>query len=66
MTICIWWIGTETTISRPPVRKGLPFFGHLIKDCLERTHTAYDRERAFKAIELALSAQENAEVIKTV
>lgn len=47
-------------------KEGFPFFGRLIKDCLERTHTAYDQEIAFKAIELALTAQEQAQVITKV
>lgn len=44
-------------------REGFPFFGRLIRDCLDRTHTAFDPDRSFKAIELALEAQERAEVI---
>ncbi len=47
-------------------REGFPFFGRLINDCLARTHTAFDQQRAFKAIELALVAQENAEVVEFV
>ncbi|TVR74664.1 MAG: gfo/Idh/MocA family oxidoreductase [Spirochaetaceae bacterium] len=41
-------------------KEGFPFFGNLIRDCLERTQTAYSQHTAFKAIELALDAQENA------
>ena len=37
---------------------GFPFFGHLIRDCLDRTETAMTQEHAFKAAELCLKAQE--------
>ena len=37
---------------------GFPFFGQLIRDCLERTERAMTREHAFKAAELCLRAQE--------
>ncbi len=43
---------------------GFPFFGQLIRDCLDRTETAYDQEIEFKAIELAIQAQKNAQVIE--
>jgi len=39
---------------------GFPFFGQLILDCLNRTETAMTQERAFKAAELCLKAQEAA------
>jgi predicted dehydrogenase len=39
---------------------GFPFFGELIKDCLNRTETAMTQEHAFKAAELCLKAQEKA------
>lgn len=39
---------------------GFPFFGQLIKDCLDRTHTAMSQEHTFKAAELCLIAQEKA------
>ncbi|HET9376506.1 MAG TPA: Gfo/Idh/MocA family oxidoreductase [Chthoniobacterales bacterium] len=39
---------------------GYPFFGHLIRDCLERTDRAMSQEHIFKAAELALQAQEQA------
>jgi predicted dehydrogenase len=44
--------------------EGFPFFGRLIRDCLDRTHTAYCQETAFRAIELALDAQERAIVVE--
>ena len=42
---------------------GFPFFGALIRDCLERTETAITQEHAFLAAELCLRAQEQAEVL---
>ena len=44
--------------------EGFPFFGRFIRDCLDRTHTAFSQETAFKAIELALEAQEKAVVVE--
>ncbi|MCX7869277.1 MAG: Gfo/Idh/MocA family oxidoreductase [Terrimicrobiaceae bacterium] len=41
-------------------RVGYPFFGRLIRDCLERTETAMTQEHAFKAAELCLQAQAKA------
>lgn len=41
-------------------KEGFPYFGRLITDCLERTHTAFSQETTFKAIELALEAQQRA------
>ena len=40
---------------------GFPFFGQLVRDCLERTETAMTQAHAFKAAELALQAQAMAE-----
>lgn len=40
---------------------GFPFFGALIRDCLERTEHAMTQAHAFKAAELALRAQVLAE-----
>ncbi|ASK60967.1 oxidoreductase [Virgibacillus phasianinus] len=39
---------------------GFPFFGELIKDCMNRTEKAMTQEHAFKAAELCLIAQEKA------
>jgi predicted dehydrogenase len=39
---------------------GFPFFGQLIRDCLERTERAMTQEHAFKAAELCLEAQARA------
>lgn len=36
---------------------GYPYFGELIRDCLERTENAMSQEHAFKAAELAVRAQ---------
>ena len=45
-------------------KEGFPFFGRLIRDILDRTHTAYSQETAFRAIELAIEAQEKATVLE--
>ena len=39
---------------------GFPFFGRFIKDCIEGTETAMKMEHGFRAIELAIEAQEKA------
>ncbi|MRH45132.1 gfo/Idh/MocA family oxidoreductase [Aquibacillus halophilus] len=39
---------------------GFPFFGELIKDCINRTENAMTQDHAFKAAELCLIAQEKA------
>ena len=39
---------------------GYPFFGRFIRDCLDRTETAMGQAHAFRAIELAIEAQERA------
>lgn len=39
---------------------GYPFFGRLIRDCLDGTETAMTQTHAFKAAELCLQAQEQA------
>jgi len=43
---------------------GYPFFGQLILDCLNRTENAMTQEHAFKAAELCVRAQIQAEKIK--
>jgi predicted dehydrogenase len=43
---------------------GFPFFGQLLRDCLDRTTTAMSQEHAFKAAELCLHAQQQAERIE--
>lgn len=42
---------------------GFPFFGRLILDCIHRTENAMTQAHAFKAAELCLLAQQNAQVI---
>lgn len=42
-------------------RVGLPYYGQLIRDCLERTETAMTQAHAFKAAELCLKTQAFAE-----
>jgi predicted dehydrogenase len=41
-------------------KMGYPFFGDLIRDCLERTDRAMSQEHILKAAELCLKAQEQA------
>jgi predicted dehydrogenase len=43
---------------------GYPFFGELVRDCLDRTETAMSQEHAFKAAELSLIAQRQARRIE--
>ncbi|GGM37978.1 oxidoreductase [Paraliobacillus quinghaiensis] len=42
---------------------GFPFFGELIKDCVDRTEKAMTQAHVFKAAELCLEAQERAIVV---
>ena len=42
---------------------GFPFFGQLILDCINRTEHAMTQEHAFKAAELCVRAQMQAELI---
>lgn len=42
---------------------GFPFFGELIKDCLNRTEHAMTQDHVFKASELCLKAQAQAMVV---
>lgn len=42
---------------------GFPFFGQMIRDCLDRTELAISQEHTFKSIELALIAQKDAVII---
>ncbi|WP_320128762.1 Gfo/Idh/MocA family oxidoreductase [uncultured Sphaerochaeta sp.] len=43
---------------------GYPFFGQLIRDCLDRSETAMDQEMTFRSIELAMEAEAKATVIR--
>ena len=42
---------------------GFPFFGRVIRDSLDRTETAMSQEHTFRAIEIAIEAQTNAQRI---
>lgn len=44
---------------------GFPFFGELIRDCLDRGEKAMTQEHAFKAAELCVRAQMRAEVVES-
>jgi predicted dehydrogenase len=44
-------------------RTGFPFFGRLIRDCIDRTETAMTQEHAFTAAELSILAQRDARVL---
>ncbi|WP_299037674.1 Gfo/Idh/MocA family protein [uncultured Pseudokineococcus sp.] len=52
--------GDEETHIEARGRVGYPFFGQLVRDCLERTETAMTQEHAFKAAELSVRAQTQA------
>ncbi|MGJ3241944.1 MAG: Gfo/Idh/MocA family protein [Opitutales bacterium] len=43
---------------------GFPFFGRLIRDCLDRTETAMTQTHAFKAAELSMKAQMFADSVR--
>ncbi|HZJ88311.1 MAG TPA: Gfo/Idh/MocA family oxidoreductase [Sphaerochaeta sp.] len=43
---------------------GFPFFGRVIRDSLDRTETAMSQEHAFRAIEIAIEAQEQAQRVR--
>ncbi|APX33666.1 oxidoreductase [Brachybacterium sp. P6-10-X1] len=43
---------------------GYPFFGELVLDVLHRTENAMTQDHAFKAVELALTAQQQARVLR--
>ena len=43
---------------------GYPFFGQLILDCIHRTENAMTQEHAFKAAELCVRAQMQAQKIR--
>lgn len=44
---------------------GFPFFGRFIRDCIDGTETAMRQDHAFRAIELAIEAQEKAQFLET-
>ena len=39
---------------------GFPYFGRLVRDCLDRSETAMKQEHTFRAIELAIEAEQKA------
>jgi hypothetical protein len=43
---------------------GYAFFGELVRDCLERTERAMAQAHAFKAAELCILAQQQAERVQ--
>ncbi|GAB6276821.1 MAG: Gfo/Idh/MocA family oxidoreductase [Rectinema sp.] len=43
---------------------GFPFFGQLVRDCIDNTRTAQDQELTFRATELAIEAEEKAEKLR--
>lgn len=45
---------------------GFPFFGRLVRDCLDRSETAMSQEHAFAAIELAIRAELGAQRLTEV
>ena len=57
--------GREETHFNVDGKVGYPFFGELILDCLNRTEKAMTQEHAFKAAELCVKAQMQADVIKS-
>jgi len=44
-------------------KTGYPFFGQLIRDCIDRTEISMTRDHAFLAAELCLIAQRDAEIL---
>lgn len=45
---------------------GFPFFGRLVRDCIDNTRKAQDQELVFRAIELAIEAEEKAMTTRAV
>jgi hypothetical protein len=43
---------------------GYPYFGELVRDCLDRTEHAMTQAHAFKAAELCILAQQHAERVE--
>ena len=43
---------------------GYPYFGQLILDCINRTENAMTQEHAFKAAELSVKAEMQAQKLK--
>ena len=49
--------GSEETHFNVSGKVGYPYFGQLVLDCLNRTENAMTQDHAFKAAELAITAQ---------
>lgn len=52
--------GEEETHFEVTGKVGYPYFGKLIRDCIERTENAMTQAHAFKSVELAITAQNQA------
>ncbi|MFC7403718.1 Gfo/Idh/MocA family protein [Georgenia alba] len=52
--------GEQETHFEVAGKVGYPYFGQLVLDCLERTENAMTQDHAFKAIEIAITAQNEA------
>ena len=62
----VYWANRQGEFSTNATGKvGCPFFGRLIRDCIDRTETAMTQAHAFKAAELCLKAQQMADQYKT-
>ena len=58
----VYWANRQGEFSTNATGKvGCPFFGRLIRDCIDRTETAMTQAHAFKAAELCLKAQQMAD-----
>ena len=58
----VYWANRQGEFSTNATGKvGCPFFGRLIRDCIERTETAMTQAHAFRAAELCLKAQQMAD-----
>ncbi|GAA4426311.1 Gfo/Idh/MocA family oxidoreductase [Georgenia halophila] len=55
--------GERETHFQVAGKVGYPYFGQLVLDCLERTENAMTQDHAFKAIEIAVRAQNEARVL---
>ena len=58
----VYWANRQGEFSTNATGKvGCPFFGRLIRDCIDRTETAMTQAHAFRAAELCLKAQQMAD-----
>lgn len=57
----VYWVNQEGEHHRCVSGQcGFPFFGGMIRDCLDRTETVMRQEHVFRIMELALDAQQKA------